>query len=73
MALFKKDEPETVRVADRELHCLVCRGTKFVSRKAQLNTALATFFRLDWTDESALCVVCADCGYIHWFVESFNG
>jgi hypothetical protein len=68
MALFQ-DESEAVHVADRELRCLVCQGTKFVSRKAQLNTALATFFRLDWTNESAICVVCAGCGYIHWFVQ----
>lgn len=73
MAFFEKHESETVRVADRELHCLVCGGAKFVSRKAQLNSALATFFRLDWTDESALCVVCTGCGYIHWFVQNLNG
>ena len=69
MELFKKDEPEEVRVGERDLRCLVCQGTKFVSRNAQLNTALATFFKLDWTNESALCVVCAECGYIHWFVQ----
>jgi predicted nucleic-acid-binding Zn-ribbon protein len=68
MALLK-DDPEEVHIGDRELQCLVCGKTKFVSRKAQLNTALATLFRLDWTNESALCVVCADCGYIHWFVQ----
>ena len=70
MKLFGKEDPESVRVAGRDLRCLVCDGTQFWCRRAQLNTALATFFKLDWTNESAHCLVCADCGYIHWFVQS---
>ena len=68
MGLFKKPEAEPTYVDGKPLHCLVCEGDRFWRRRSQLNTALATFFSFDWANRSATCVVCADCGYIHWFM-----
>ncbi len=48
--------------------CTVCDHTEFSQRAAQLNTAGATLFGLDWANESARCLVCKSCGYVHWFV-----
>lgn len=68
MGLFGKKEPESVHVDDKPFHGLVCKGDRFWRRRARLNTALATFFRFDWANRTALCVVCADCGHIRGFM-----
>ena len=68
MKLFKKPEPQPVEVAGYELTCPVCRHDLFWSRKAQLNTALASFFELDWANRNATCFVCARCTHIAWFL-----
>ena len=68
MGLFGKKEPEQVEVCGRRLSCTVCGSEGFWRRKAQLNTMLATFFDFDWANHSAVCFVCAECGYIHWFL-----
>lgn len=67
MSLFKSD-PIGVEVQGRELRCLVCGHDCFHKREAQLNTAAASFFNLDWANSSGICYVCARCGYIHWFM-----
>ena len=68
MALFEKIKPEEVSVCDRPFSCMACGNDRFWRRKGQLNTALATFFSLDWTNPTATCVVCTRCGYVHWFL-----
>lgn len=61
-------QPEPVKVAGQPLRCLICRHEQFRSRNAQLNTASATFFGVDWANASAVCYVCDGCGYVHWFL-----
>lgn len=68
MGLFGKDG-ETFEVGGKPFRCLVCGDDKFHHRRAQLNTAVATFFNFDWANQSAECYVCAKCGYIHWFLK----
>lgn len=68
MAHTNRDEPTTVEVVGRALHCYACGFDRFRQRSAQLNTALATLFNFDWTDPSATCCICARCGHIHWFM-----
>lgn len=68
MGLFGKKEPERVEVLGKALRCEICGGQEFWQRAAQLNTSLATFFGFDWANPSATCVICAHCGYIHWFM-----
>ncbi len=67
MSLFKS-EPIGVEVQGYELECLVCGNDTFHKREAQLNTAAASFFGFDWANQTGLCYVCAECGYIHWFL-----
>ncbi len=68
MGLFSKDEPSTYEILDRKFICQICNNDAFWKREAQLNTAVASFFNLDWANKSATCLVCANCSYIHWFL-----
>ena len=68
MALFGKKKPESLDVMGRPFSCRACQNDKFWRRTAQLNTAVATFFNLDWANRSAACFVCSECGYVHWFL-----
>lgn len=67
MGLFSS-EPSNYQVKDRDLICHNCRNDLFWSREAQLNTAVASFFSLDWANKTATCLVCSECAYIHWFL-----
>jgi hypothetical protein len=69
MAIFDKPAAEPVDVLGEPLECHVCKHDRFRRRRAQLNTAVCSFFNLDWANKSATCVVCDRCGYIHWFLE----
>lgn len=51
------------------LNCVVCGGTEFKQRTAQLHSAAATFFGFEWTGPSAECYICQSCGYLHWFMN----
>lgn len=75
MPLFTKDmfdasddKKNTYQVCGKTFHCTVCDNDTFQHRRAQLNTALATFFNFDWANKSAECLVCTKCGYVHWFL-----
>lgn len=68
MGLFTQ-EAKAVQVLGRDLRCEVCHHTTFWQQSAQLHGAVASFFQLEWlTGQSAACVICAKCGYIHWFM-----
>jgi predicted nucleic-acid-binding Zn-ribbon protein len=66
----KSSQPQiqSYTVGGKALQCQVCSHDKFWQREAQLNTATATFFGFDWANKSAVCYVCDNCGYIHWFL-----
>lgn len=68
MDLFKKAEPQTISVKGHALKCPVCGNLYFWTRRSQLNTSVATFFNLDWTNRSATCFVCSKCTHISWFL-----
>jgi predicted nucleic-acid-binding Zn-ribbon protein len=68
MGLFSKPEPEERFIKDKPLHCLICSNNRFYAREAMLNTAAATFWEFDWANKSGACLVCSECGYIHWFL-----
>lgn len=60
--------PETIEIFGRELRCHVCENNEFMKREAQLNTATATMFNVDWANVSGICAICTNCGFIHWFL-----
>jgi hypothetical protein len=68
MKLFGKKEPEAIQIKGRQLTCPICSNQLFWSREALLNTSVATFFKVDWANRSAICFVCSDCTYIYWFL-----
>lgn len=55
-------------VAGQRLRCQVCDFTRFHRREAQLTTG-ASAFGQDWTSPKAECLVCEQCGFVHWFVR----
>lgn len=68
MSIFKEDEPLAIDIKGHELSCPICGNKSFWTRQAQLNTAVASFFNLDWANRSANCFVCSNCTYIYWFL-----
>ena len=64
---MSQPEAQQVHVLGKPLRCVVCGNDQFYVTRAQLNTALATFFKFDWVNPSADCCICAQCAYIHWF------
>lgn len=66
-AVSEAAEATACTVNGASLSCRICGFDRFRERPAQLNAAFATFLGLDWLQESVRCVVCARCGYIHWF------
>jgi predicted nucleic-acid-binding Zn-ribbon protein len=69
MSLFQDDEPQAIEVKGHQLSCPICGNKAFFTRQAQLNTAGATFFNLDWANRSATCFICSDCTHISWFLS----
>ena len=64
------DRPAVAAGSSPSFRCLVCGGSHFDERQALLNTTMASFFNVDWANKSAVCLVCRECGYIHWFLPS---
>ena len=67
MPIFGEEEPQVVEVHGRALRCLVCEHDTFYRRQAQMHGRLATMFNVEWTAPTCDCVVCSQCGYVHWF------
>lgn len=59
--------PGQYQVNGIDVTCVHCHYDCFERGEAQLNTALASFFNLDFTNKSATILTCHRCGYIHWF------
>lgn len=68
MALFESNEAQTFEVMGKEFRCPVCNNSDFWTKRVLLNTPVATFFNLDWTNRSATCLVCSKCTHISWFL-----
>ncbi len=68
MKIDTKTEPQLYEVQGRPVRCYHCHNPFFLVRTAQLNSAVTSFFNRDWTDQSAACLICSECGYIHWFM-----
>lgn len=67
MKISSNSNDGTVEVLGNPLRCLVCQHDRFDKGKAQLNTAAASFFNLDWANRSAVYLACRNCGHLHWF------
>ena len=61
---------DSIQIAGKALRCHHCGSESMAQRKAQLNTAVLTFFDLDWLNKSATVFACTQCGFLHWFLPS---
>jgi predicted nucleic-acid-binding Zn-ribbon protein len=61
-------EATTVEIHGYPLRCQICGHREFWRHDVQLHTRTATFFDMDWLNAAAICAVCDNCGYIHWFL-----
>ncbi len=68
MGLFRKAVPRLATVHNRPLRCLVCGCGEFWDREVKLNSSGMEFLNLAWANQSALGLLCANCGYVHEFV-----
>jgi len=68
MGIFSKREPRLVTVQDRPLRCLVCGTDEFWDREVKLNSTGMELFDLGWANQSALGLICANCGFVHEFL-----
>ncbi|MGB5811226.1 MAG: hypothetical protein WBG86_11885 [Polyangiales bacterium] len=71
--MFQQDEAREFDVGDKQMRCQFCDETKFWTKKAQLNTAVMSFFDVEWLNPEATCLICDSCGYVHWFLELPRG
>lgn len=62
--------PDLYEAGGIKITCPHCQNDTFEKGDAQLNTAVATFFNLDWLNKSATVLVCYHCGMIRWFGKS---
>lgn len=62
------DQVEVEMSSGQKLTCLVCRHDRFHERNSLLNTRGATLLGFNWANREATNFVCAQCGYIHWFL-----
>lgn len=70
MGLFKKTEAGPVSILGNAMKCEICNHDSFYQREGKIQTTGMTFFDLDFLNQSANCVVCANCGYVHWFLPT---
>ena len=64
-------EAREVSIAGHQLRCQVCDFTRFYEREARLSTG-ASAFGQDWTNSKADCLICEQCGFVHWFVRTHS-
>ena len=57
-----------VEIGKGKLTCTVCGHQRFHERNSLLNTRAATLFNLDWANKEATNYICAQCGFIFWFM-----
>lgn len=70
MALFKTKEAGPVSILGNQMTCEICGHDQFYQREGKISTTGMTLLDLDWLNQSANCVVCATCGYVHWFLPT---
>lgn len=70
MGVFKKSEAAPVEILGQRMRFEICHHDQFFQREGKIQTTAMTFFELDWLNASANCVVCAQCGYVHWFLPT---
>jgi predicted nucleic-acid-binding Zn-ribbon protein len=58
---------EQVVIGGSVLRCMHCGCRGFFKRRVLLNTRGLTYLGLEWMNDAAQVLECANCGYLHWF------
>lgn len=72
MMRTKKPEVTTVTILGEQIFCQVCNHPGFWRREGKIHSTGLTMLGLDWANASATCLVCEQCGYVHWFLPPVN-
>ena len=59
--------PKEYAAAGRQIVCGHCGHTLFTARELLLDTRGATLVGLEWLNQGAVALVCAQCTSIQWF------
>lgn len=62
-----KTDATPVELNGRRLKCLMCSAEMFHRRRSHVDAAMVTTMNPEWVDRQVQCLVCDDCGFIHWF------
>ena len=62
-------EAREITVAGRHLRWHVCDFARFYRREVRMSTG-ASQFGQDWASSRAECLICEQCGYVHWFAAT---
>ena len=64
-----EDKPVQLKIFDKPFKCTVCDGDTFRQKRAELRGPATSLFR---SKDYALCLICAKCGYVHWFMPKMG-
>jgi len=71
MSLFnKKKKAVTIETKGRKFQCLVCTKDRFQTHAGKLGSMLTGMLNMEWADRPANCLICENCGFVHWFVPT---
>jgi hypothetical protein len=59
--------PKRYAIAGRALRCPHCGQERFAARELLLETRGATVVGLEWLNDGAVALTCAECSAIQWF------
>lgn len=68
--MAKKKNPNRVHVGTKQLTCPFCEHDQFFQREIRLNTAGMSALGLDWLNQAAEGLVCAECGRVEMFMDN---
>lgn len=70
MGLFKSAEAKPVEVLGNPMKCEICGHDRSFQGEGKIQTTGMTFLELDFLNPSTDCVVCEQCGFVHWFLPT---
>jgi len=57
-------------IKGKVLECPVCENDRFWERRTLMNTPGLTFLGFEWANKKAQNLICSECGYVYWFMDS---
>lgn len=69
MSIFSSKRPQAKQhyIHNKLLRCMHCSHDLLHERLSTLPAAPTSF--KDWAHRHAVCYECAECGFLHWFIQ----